>query len=123
MYNLKTYAGRLKALSEGQALLITPEFNDVVLVNMHTLEAGLWAIMNTSLDCVIVTKATATIKEFDDACTRLSLQGVMVDSLRLTLFGSAPSYCPDTTSIMPASAHLGYYDRLPSSIDMGGKPC
>lgn len=88
MYNLKTYAGRLRALSDKHSLLIHTEFNGGVFVNLHSLEEHLWAVKRTDFPCTMRVRKAVTAREFDDGCNSVGLEGVVRDELREALFGS-----------------------------------
>lgn len=120
MYNLKTYAGRLRALSDKHSLSIQTEFNGTQFVNLHTLQEKIWAVRDTSFSCTLQIRKAITPTEFDDGCDSIGFEGVIRDELRSCLFGVADAGVRDEETVQLKSYDLsgavGRFSKMQGTV-------
>jgi hypothetical protein len=132
-YNLETFEGRLKALSDNLFLKLTTENGNCIFVNLLNLGSRISIVLNLKLHCTLDNPKRTSPKDFDDAASHLSLiDNVGVASLRTALFGPPKK---DYTLTLPRGFSIKL-EELESQAqkmvdgfrghvahDMGGKPC
>ena len=121
MYNLNTYAGRLRALADKRTIAIHTEWNGILYVNIYTLHSFIHMVERKEFKCTLEPRPEVTQFVFDDVCEAMGFAGVVKDELRENLFGEATCSIEDILAIENTVISDNHKGGLEPHI--GGKPC